>query len=46
MDDKSSGHVEQAMAIKGYGCFAAVSEGCEGSGGWKGEGEQRGKEGK
>ena len=25
MDDKTSGHVDLALAIKGYGCFAAVS---------------------
>ena len=25
IDNKSSDHVEIAMAIKGYGCFAAVS---------------------
>ena len=30
IDNKSSGHVELSLAIKGYGCFAAVSEGCVG----------------
>ena len=26
MDDKTSSHVEQAMAVRGYGCFASVRE--------------------
>ena len=42
MDDKTSGHVEQAMAIKGYGCFAAVSLRDMGRVWWWGEGGDMG----